>query len=66
VESVGPKVSSELIRSAFLAIAAASVGIGIYIWLRFEWQYSLGTIVALLHDVIVTAGIFSLFQLKST
>jgi preprotein translocase SecF subunit len=64
VESVGPKVSSELIRSAFLAIAAASVGIGIYIWLRFEWQYSLGTIVALLHDVIVTAGIFSLFQLK--
>jgi preprotein translocase SecF subunit len=64
VESVGPKVSGELIRTAFLAIAAASVGIGIYIWLRFEWQYSLGTIVALLHDVIVTAGIFSLFQLR--
>ncbi len=64
VESVGPKVSGELIRTAFLAIAGASLGIGIYIWLRFEWQYSLGTIVALLHDVIVTAGIFSLFQLK--
>jgi preprotein translocase SecF subunit len=64
VESVGPKVSGELIRTAFLAIAAASVGIGIYIWLRFEWQYSVGTIVALLHDVIVVAGIFSLFQLR--
>lgn len=64
VESVGPKVSGELIRTAFLAIAAASVGIGIYIWLRFEWQYSVGTIVALLHDVIVTAGIFSLLQLR--
>jgi preprotein translocase SecF subunit len=64
VESVGPKVSGELIRTAFLAIAAASAGIGIYIWLRFEWQYSVGTIVALLHDVIVVAGIFSLFQLR--
>jgi preprotein translocase SecF subunit len=64
VESVGPKVSGELIRTAFLAIAAASVGIGIYIWLRFEWQYSVGTIVALLHDVIVVAGIFSILQLR--
>ena len=64
VESVGPKVSAELIRTAFLAIAAAAVGIGLYIWLRFEWQYSVGTIVALLHDVIVVAGIFSIFQLR--
>jgi preprotein translocase SecF subunit len=64
VESVGPKVSGELIRTAFMAIGLASLGIGFYIWLRFEWQYSLGTVVALLHDVIVTAGIFSLFQLK--
>lgn len=64
VESVGPKVSGELVRTAFLAVAAASLGIGIYIWLRFEWQYSLGTIVALLHDVIVVAGVFSLFQLR--
>jgi preprotein translocase SecF subunit len=63
-ESVGAKVSGELIRTAFLAIAGASIGIGIYIWMRFEWQYSLGTIVALLHDVIVVAGIFSLLQLK--
>jgi len=64
VESVGPKVSGELIRTAFLAVAGASLGIGLYIWMRFEWQYALGTIVALLHDVIVTAGIFSLFQLR--
>jgi preprotein translocase subunit SecF len=64
VESVGPKVSGELIRTAFLAVAGACLGIGLYIWMRFEWQYSLGTIVALLHDVIVTAGVFSLFQLK--
>ncbi len=64
VESVGPKVSGELVQKALLAIAAASVGIGIYIWLRFEWQYSVGTIAALLHDVIVVAGVFSLFQLK--
>ncbi len=64
VESVGPKVSGELIQKAFLSVVAASVGIGLYIWMRFEWQYSVGTIVALLHDVIVTAGVFSLFQLR--
>lgn len=64
VESVGPKVSGELIRTAFLAVAAAAVGIGLYIWLRFEWQYAVGTIVALLHDVIVVAGIFSILQLR--
>ncbi len=64
VESVGPKVSGELVRTAFLSVAAACLGIGLYIWMRFEWQYSVGTIVALLHDVIVTAGVFSLFQLR--
>lgn len=64
VESVGPKVSAELVRTAFLSVAGACLGIGIYIWMRFEWQYALGTIMALLHDVIVTAGLFSLFQLK--
>jgi len=64
VESVGPKVSAELIWTALLAVAAASLGIGGYIWLRFEWQYSVGAIVALLHDVIVTIGVFALFQLK--
>ncbi len=64
VESVGPKVSSELIWTALFAVGAACVGIGGYIWLRFEWQYGVGAIVSLLHDVIVTVGVFSLFQLK--
>ncbi|MCE6959013.1 protein translocase subunit SecF [Cereibacter sphaeroides] len=64
VESVGPKVSAELIWSAILAVAAGCVGIGIYIWLRFEWQFALGSVAALFHDVLVTIGIFSLFQIK--
>ena len=64
VESVGPKVSSELIWSATLAVLAACVGIGIYIWLRFEWQFALGAVAALFHDVLVTVGVFSLFQIK--
>jgi preprotein translocase subunit SecF len=64
VESVGPKVSQELIRSAILAMLAAGAGIMVYIWLRFEWQYALGAILALFHDIIVTIGVFALFQLK--
>lgn len=64
VESVGPKVSGELIKSALLAVAAGALAIGVYIWLRFEWQFALGTVAALLHDVIVTVGVFSVFQLK--
>ncbi|QUS35627.1 protein translocase subunit SecF [Falsirhodobacter algicola] len=64
VESVGPKVSGELIRSAVLAVALASLGIAVYIWLRFEWQFALGTIIASLHDVLVTIGIFALFQIR--
>jgi preprotein translocase subunit SecF len=64
VESVGPKVSGELIWSAFLAVAAGSFGILVYVWLRFEWQFAVGTVAALLHDVIVTVGVFALFQLK--
>jgi preprotein translocase SecF subunit len=64
VESVGPKVSSELIWSALLAVLAGSAGIWIYVWLRFEWQFAIGTVAALLHDVIVTVGVFALFQLK--
>jgi preprotein translocase SecF subunit len=64
VESVGPKVSSELIWSALMAVAAGSLGIWIYVWLRFEWQFAIGTVAALVHDVIVTVGIFSIFQLK--
>jgi len=64
VESVGPKVSGELIWTALLAVLAACVGIGGYIWMRFEWQYGVGAVVALAHDVIVTVGVFALFQLK--
>ncbi len=64
VESVGPKVSAELIWQALLAVAAASIGILIYVWTRFEWQFAVGTVAALLHDVIVTVGVFALFQLK--
>ena len=64
VESVGPKVSGELIWWAIIAVSAGSVGILIYIWMRFEWQMAVGTVAAMLHDVIVTLGIWSLFQLK--
>ena len=64
VESVGPKVSGELIWQALLAVAAGSFGILVYVWLRFEWQFAVGCVVALIHDVVVTVGVFSLFQLK--
>lgn len=64
VESVGPKVSGELIWQALLAVAAGAFGILVYVWLRFEWQFAVGTVAALLHDVIVTVGVFALFQLK--
>ncbi|MFN6952774.1 MAG: protein translocase subunit SecF [Albidovulum sp.] len=64
VESVGPKVSSELILTALYAVGAATIGIMFYIWLRFEWQFALGAVVALVHDVLLTVGIFALFQLR--
>jgi preprotein translocase subunit SecF len=64
VESVGPKVSKELIRSAILAVVAAITAIVIYIWLRFEWQFALGAVVALFHDVGLTIGLWALFQIK--
>lgn len=64
VESVGPKVSGELIWSSALAVAVTSIGILLYIWLRFEWQFAVGGVLALLHDVFVTIGIFALFQIK--
>ena len=64
MESVGPKVSSELITSAVLAILAGTAGILVYVWFRFEWQFAVGTVAALIHDVLVTVGIFSLFQIK--
>lgn len=64
VESVGPKVSGELIKTAIYAVLASLVAISIYIWLRFEWQFAVGAIVSLFHDVIVTMGVFALFQLR--
>lgn len=63
VEVVGPKVGEELFTSAAYAVGFALLGILLYIWFRFEWQYSIGAIVATLHDVIMTLGLFSLFQL---
>jgi preprotein translocase subunit SecF len=64
VESVGPKVSGELIRTAIIAVLAASAAIVVYIWLRFEWQFAIGAMVALVHDVMLTIGVFALFQIK--
>jgi len=64
VESVGPKVSGELIKTAILAVIFAVAAILIYIWLRFEWQFALGAVLALVHDVALTIGIFSELQIK--
>lgn len=64
VESVGPKVSGELIQSAALAVVIAIAAVLFYIWLRFEWQFALGAVVALIHDVALTIGIFSVLQIK--
>jgi len=64
VESVGPKVSSELIWMALLAVGAGAAGIWVYVWVRFEWQFAVGTVAALIHDVVVTVGVFSIFGLK--
>jgi len=59
VENVGPKVSNELLRAGLLAISLSLAAMLFYIWIRFEWQFSLGAIIALIHDVIITMGIFS-------
>ncbi|MEP3033867.1 MAG: protein translocase subunit SecF [Pseudoruegeria sp.] len=64
VESVGPKVSGELVQTAVLAVVAAIAAVLFYIWLRFEWQFSVGAVAALIHDVILTIGIFSALQIK--
>ena len=64
VENVGPKVSSELLKSGIIAIALSLAAMLFYIWIRFEWQFSLGAILALFHDVIITLGLFSLFRLE--
>ena len=64
VENVGPKVSSELLESSVIAISLALAAMLFYIWVRFEWQFSVGSIIALFHDVIITLGIFSLLSLE--
>ena len=64
VESVGPKVSGELIVTAIEAVVLAILAVLFYIWLRFEWQFSVGAVAALVHDVVLTIGIFSLLQIK--
>lgn len=63
-ETVGPKVSSELVWTSVLAVGITSIAIMAYIWMRFEWQMALGGVLALLHDVFITVGIFAFFQLK--
>ncbi|QYX57899.1 protein translocase subunit SecD [Roseovarius sp. SCSIO 43702] len=64
VESVGPKVSGELIQTAAIAVMLAIGAVLVYIWLRFEWQFALGAVIALVHDVILTIGIFSELQIQ--
>ena len=64
VESVGPKVSGELIQTAVIAVLLAITAVLVYIWLRFEWQFALGAVAALVHDVILTIGIFSELQIR--
>ena len=64
VESVGPKVSAELLKSGIISIGLALLMMLFYIWFRFEWQFSLGSIIALFHDVIITLGIFSILSIE--
>ncbi len=64
VENVGPKVSSELLQSGIMAIALSLAAMLFYIWIRFEWQFSIGSIIALFHDVIITVGVFSLLSFE--
>ena len=64
VENVGPKVSSELLKSGLIAISLSLMAMLIYIWVRFEWQFSVGAILAIFHDVLLTMGFFSIFSLE--
>ena len=64
VENVGPKVSTELLQSGIIAISLSLAAMLFYIWVRFEWQFSVGSIIALFHDVIITLGIFSILSLE--
>ena len=64
IENVGPKVSSELLQSGVIAISLSLAAMLFYIWVRFEWQFSIGSIIAIFHDVIITLGIFSILSLE--
>ena len=64
IENVGPKVSSELLQSGIIAISLSLAAMLFYIWIRFEWQFSVGSIVAIFHDVVITLGIFSVLSLE--
>ncbi len=64
VENVGPKVSAELLESGLIAICLSLAAMLFYIWIRFEWQFSLGSIVALIHDIVITLGLFSLLSIE--
>ena len=64
VENVGPKVSAELLQSGIIAISLSLIAMLFYIWIRFEWQFSIGSIIALFHDIIITVGIFSVLSLE--
>ena len=64
VENVGPKVSAELLQSGIIAISLSLAAMLFYIWIRFEWQFSIGSIIALFHDIIITLGIFSVLSLE--
>jgi preprotein translocase subunit SecF len=64
VETVGPKVSGELVQSAVIAVVLAMVAVLAYIWMRFEWQFAIGAVAALVHDIILTIGLFSLLQIR--
>ena len=64
IESVGPQVSSELIRAATLAVLVSVAAMFAYIWFRFEWQFGLGAVLSIVHDVMATIVVFSVFQLE--
>jgi preprotein translocase subunit SecF len=64
IDSVSGKVSGELFRTGMLALALAMLGVSIYIWVRFEWQFGIGALFALVHDVTLTLGLFALTQLE--
>jgi len=64
VEVVGPKVSAELVQTGTIAVIVALIAVLIYIWFRFEWQFAIGAIIATIHDVVLTLGIFSALQLE--